>query len=235
MGCLIDRIPPKDMKTIVLYLNLLMKSYGRNKQKRTKGFTLVEIVAVVVVLSILGLFTFSFVEYAIKTYLIGSKERIIYHEAAYAIERITREVRDAIRVDIQNPGTDFSSIRIVRKAHRTGMDSDLTNIDFWRSGSTLIRTSDTASGKILGNRITRFRVDPENCSISGGYSCPAPHDPRGIITITLSITDQDIPLVDSPAKTATITTRVSPKNYSTTVNQYTGRYFNGDYEDVVKQ
>lgn len=212
-----------------------MKGHGEDKQKSTKGFTLIEIVAVVVVLSILGLFTFSFVEYAIKTYLIGSKERILYHEAVYAIERITREVRDAFRIDIQNPGTDSSTIRIVQKAHQTGMDSDLTNIDFWRSGSTLIRTSDMAGDKILGNRITRFRVDTENCSsISGGYSCSASSDPRGILTITLSITDQDIPVVDSSAKTMTITTKVSPKNYFSTTNQYVGRYFNGDYEDVIK-
>jgi hypothetical protein len=115
------------------------------------------------------------------------------------------------------------------------MDSDRTNIDFWRSGGNLIRTSGTASHKVLGNRITRFRVDPENCSsIFGGYSCSA-SDPSGIITITLSVTDQDIPLNDSSAKTVTLAAKVSPKNYSSNPNQYTGRYFNGDYEDVIQQ
>ena len=66
-----------------------------------KGFTLIEIVTVIVVLGILSVFTFSFIDNAVKTYMIGSKQRMLYQEASYIMERISRELRDAESVTIQ--------------------------------------------------------------------------------------------------------------------------------------
>ena len=65
-----------------------------------KGFTLIEIVTVIVVLGILSVFTFSFIDNAVKTYMIGSKQRMLYQEASYIMERITRELRDARSVSL---------------------------------------------------------------------------------------------------------------------------------------
>ncbi len=66
-----------------------------------KGFTLIEIIMVIVVLGILSVFTFSFIDNAVKTYTIGSKQRMLYQEASYIMERMTRELRDARSVSMR--------------------------------------------------------------------------------------------------------------------------------------
>jgi MSHA biogenesis protein MshO len=63
-----------------------------------KGFTIIELVTVIVVLSILGIFTFSFMDNAIRTYRLVKEQSPLYADGAYIMERITRELSDAITV-----------------------------------------------------------------------------------------------------------------------------------------
>jgi len=63
-----------------------------------KGFTLIELVMTVIVISILGAFTFSVIwEYS--SIYATTRKGFIYTEAAAVMERITRELRDAQNVD----------------------------------------------------------------------------------------------------------------------------------------
>jgi prepilin-type N-terminal cleavage/methylation domain-containing protein len=198
-----------------------------------KGFTLIEIVTVIVVLGILSVFTFSFIDNAVKTYVIGSKQRMLYQEASYILERTTRELRDAQVVYIVNPGTDNSILNLFTKAHGTTMDS-ATRVNFSRNivNNDLIRLS-TMSSRIVGSKTTRFRIDYESCT-AGPFVICSGADPRGIIQVTLSLTDPDIPVSDAASKTVTLTTKVSPKNYLPGTSQYAGRSFNGDYYDIIQ-
>src|SRR5512138_1588881 len=66
-----------------------------NLMENDRGFTFIEIVIVVVVLGVLSGFTFGFIKYIVQTYTTGSKQRMLYQEASYTMERITRELRDA--------------------------------------------------------------------------------------------------------------------------------------------
>jgi prepilin-type N-terminal cleavage/methylation domain-containing protein len=197
-----------------------------------KGFTLIEIVMVIVVLGILSVFTFSFIDNAVKTYAIGSRQRMLYQEASYILERITRELRDAQVIYIMNPGTDNSVLNLFTKAHGTTMDST-TQVIFSRNivNNDLIRLS--TMSRIVGSKATQFRIDYENC-VAGPFIVCSGVNPSGTINITLSLTDPDIPLSDASAKTVTITTKVSPKNYLPNSSRYAGRSFNGDYEDVIQ-
>jgi prepilin-type N-terminal cleavage/methylation domain-containing protein len=192
------------------------------------GFTLIEIVMVIVVLGILSVFTFSFIGNAINMYSIGSKQRMLYQEASYIMERITREVRDAQRIIISDDGTDHSTIDIRPKAHPTIMDTNL-RIIFQRNGTDL-RRNQSSGGQIIGSKVTGFRADLEYCPSNICSSA----DERGKITITLTLTDTSIPINDPVAQTVTLTTTVSPKNYIPSANPYAGRSFNGDYYDVVQ-
>jgi prepilin-type N-terminal cleavage/methylation domain-containing protein len=64
----------------------------------SKGFTLIELALTLIVLSILGTFTFSVVWQYSKIYA-DTRSGHVYGEAAAVMERLTRELRDAATVD----------------------------------------------------------------------------------------------------------------------------------------
>jgi len=145
----------KDTTSIALqaFLSKLVK--GNIKLFRSDGFTLIEALSIVVVLSILGLFTFSFIEYAIRTYLIGTTERMIYQDASYTMERMTRELRDMINPVSWSNGITYDALQF-SKRHGTPQDVR-TDITYWRDANTkvLYRQSGGVSQPI-GQNVTIF-------------------------------------------------------------------------------
>jgi hypothetical protein len=212
----------KSIKAVASRPPLLKLGWENFRLRGIKAFTLIETVAVIVVLSVLGLFTFFFVEYAIKTYLIGSKERMIYQEASYIMERITRELRDA---EVAQPQAGGRELRIRQKSHLTPMDNNISDISFTWVGLDLVRTSNNV-GRVMGTNVSGFTV-----TLLSGLSQCDDSTPNCYLAITLTLYDSSIPLAEVSAKTVTLRTTVSPKNLRT---GYTGRCFNGDYEDFIQ-
>jgi prepilin-type N-terminal cleavage/methylation domain-containing protein len=194
-----------------------------------KGFTLIEIVIVIVVLSILGVFTFSFLSSSAKTYQMMRDQRDLHQEAAYAMERISRELRDGTCISA------FSGTSIdLQKAHPTQM-SNSHNLRFAYSPDPLsanlyiLYRWDLINGqsKMMAKNAPQtfnqyFSYQPNNPAIT--------EDDTFIITVIATKNNQ----------TVTLSTTVCPKNYrsggpficSSGVNYY-GRSFNGDYHDII--
>lgn len=183
--------------------------------KNNKGFTLIEIITIVVVLAVLGVFTFSFINHATTTYVMGSRQRMLYQEASYIMERITRELRDAQTVSI---GTETLTIT---KAHVSGSMDTYTSITFFKdTNGNMLRRSGGVD-RIMGKNVEQFTPSPLGTCASS--DC--------VVAMVLKLTDSSIPIDDASARSVTLTTSVTPKNFN---YGYTGRCFNGDYEDVIQ-
>lgn len=176
-------------------------------ENNKKGFTMIELVTVIVVLSILGLFTFSFIEHASKTYLLGKGQSVLYLDGVYIMERITRELSDAMTITVPSSGaTSIDTLRF-NKVHPSAIE-----VTFTKSDRNLTR-----NGVVMGRNIKTF--DVTNSKPSGA--------PNETITIVLELEN----LNDASIPAFSITTKITPNNYP---GGYTGRSFNGDYYEVIQ-
>lgn len=169
--------------------------------------------SIVLILSVLGAFTFVFIEYSIKTYLLGTTERLIFQQASLIMERMTRELRDMVGPATWSDGTTYDTLQFT-KGHGTPQDAN-TDITYWRDANTnvLYRQSGGVSQPI-GHTVTLFEITRSSRS-----TC----DQSLSLRVTLSDGGQAFSLVS----------RVTPKNLG--IADYGNRCFNGDYEDIIQQ
>jgi prepilin-type N-terminal cleavage/methylation domain-containing protein len=208
-----------------------------------RGFTLIELILVIVISSIVSIFTFSFIYNSVQTYRLMRTQSQLHQEGSYALERISRELRDAsFGLD---SGSGISFIKPVRSALMDPNISDRnTFVRYYRSGKSLYRCSDASFGLVC---LFNPSSSPTNKPISANISTFAvlhntngecnPSDLPGCqddsFSITLGLTRD--------GQTFTIATTITPKNYcaegasaaSCSTQDYTNRSFNRDYRDVV--
>lgn len=176
-----------------------------------KGFTLIELVTVIVVLSILGIFTFRFIDNAVKTYRLVKEQNPLYADGAFIMERITRELSDAITVTTATS----SVLKFTTPRHPplplTAVRSE-TTVTYQLSDSNvrdLVRNN-----RIIGRNIKAFDV---STAIDGTI----------IVELQLdNLSDTSIPPL-------VLRTTVIPNNYDGG-NGSTGRSFNGDYYETIQ-
>ncbi len=169
-----------------------------------RAFTIIELVTVILVLSILGLFTFSFIDNAIKTFGLVKQQSPLYADGTYIMERITRELSDATGVTSPGAGASSSTLTLTR-AHPS------STVVFEQDGRILKR-----NGTVIGTNIQAF-----NTSRSATVD--------GTITIELtmnSMSDPSIPVY-------VLRTKVIPNNYPGDFG-VSNRFFNGDYYEAIQ-
>ncbi len=182
-----------------------------------KGFTLIELVTVIVVLSILGVFTFSFIDNAVKTYGLVKEQSPLYADGAYIMERITRELSDAKKVT--NPPLGSSSNALEFTKVHTGIDPS-TEVTFklgGSSGTDLLRSTLKYGNIMIGKNVTKFYVT------TGGTQYDS------TITIELKLNSP----VDPSIPPLELKTTVIPNNYESSYGE-TGRSFYGDYYETIQ-
>jgi len=192
-----------------------------------KGFTIIELVTVIVVLSILGIFTFSFMDNAIRTYRLVKEQSPLYADGACIMERITRELSDATVIsttDVPQYPSWSSVLKFNTPAHPYRSAKEVT---FKQSGRDLVRNENSGEFILVGSNINI----PADATDYGFRVTRNPPTGTGQETITVelkltSLSDPSIPPF-------VLRTTVIPNNYDSSYGE-TGRSFGGNYYETIQ-
>jgi prepilin-type N-terminal cleavage/methylation domain-containing protein len=205
-----------------------------NMKKESPGFTLVEIVITLIVLSVLGAFTFSYLFTGIQTHSATYGSQTLHEELSLVIERCVREVRDAVTAT-----TTGSTNVTLTKAHATTPDPRITVTYTQNTGSTILQRGDAGVG---------YATLSKDLASGPGFAMTY-DDNSG----TTSKWDDGLrftfALVTQNGIAVTRSTFVSPRNIRWTDpadptctpnctqnfdSHYKGRVYQGDYQDVIQ-
>jgi prepilin-type N-terminal cleavage/methylation domain-containing protein len=167
-------------------------------EPRSKGFTLIEIIIVIVILAIVSAISIKFLVDSMRIYTMTVNQKTLYDEGKFALERMCRDIRDAQTITIPTTGTSGSSITFVR-TNATVYDGALDTITFTVAAGTLTKSKIPAyagtATPALAEHVTGFTVTRGR---------PATND-LNQITLTLN-------LLLTSGENVTLQTRVYPKN-----------------------
>lgn len=159
---------------------------------RIRGFTLIEVIIVIVVLSIISSITLYFIGNSVKTYVVMVNQKNLLDEARLAMERMCRDIRDAR--GILSPASGASGNMITfQRSHATFGDLADEILSFRLNGTTLekVKTSPGITTSLASN-VSSFTV----LRGAGG-------DEEITLLLTLSL---------ATGENVTLGTKVYPKN-----------------------
>jgi prepilin-type N-terminal cleavage/methylation domain-containing protein len=134
----------------------------RSKNLDNRGYTLIEMVIVIVILGIIGAFTFQMIGAAVQAFKKSSARKDLYDQGRLALERMVRELRDGKEI------TDCSSSSITfKKAHPAQAADNIEEVKFELVGTNLKRVGDPNANEggpyeaVLASDVTSFSVGSE--------------------------------------------------------------------------
>ena len=80
----------------------------------SKGFTLIEIIIVIVVLSIVSAITIKFLTDSLRVYTMTVNQKTLFDEGKLALERMCRDIRDGRSISVPAAGASNSYITFTR-------------------------------------------------------------------------------------------------------------------------
>jgi len=133
----------------------------RSKYVNEKGFTLIEIVMVIVILGVIGAFTFQFVALGVQAFKKSRDRKDLYDQGRLALERMVRELRDTKEV------TDCSSDSITFRVAHPAAFGVVDEIKYQLNGTDLERVGDpsgTPLTAVLASNVTSFPIGAEGAT-----------------------------------------------------------------------
>jgi len=129
------------------------------------GFTLIEIIVVLVILGFLGAATFRFVLLGVEFFVSSREHKQLSDEGRLALERMVRELRTASQINSPSAGSTGSSVNFTKISYdyATGAPTDIT---FQQNGSSLERTGNSAATVVLASNVSSFQATYESSGIT---------------------------------------------------------------------
>jgi prepilin-type N-terminal cleavage/methylation domain-containing protein len=124
--------------------------------KSARGFTLIEIIVVIVILCIVSGITIKFLVDSLSIYTMTVNQKTLFDEGKLALERMCRDIRDANAIS----GTTASSITFVRN-NATAQDSAGETIIFQRNAvaNTLEKVKASPAATVtMADNVSTFAV-----------------------------------------------------------------------------
>ena len=181
----------------------------RTLEPLSKGFTLIEIVIVIVILSIISAITIKFLVDSLRIYTMTVNQKILFDEGKLALERMCRDIRDASSIARPSAGASDFVIRVTR-TNATAQDAAGEDLRFRLTGGTLVKdkefpvqwTTSTLAANVSAFTVTRGAAATNNAN-----------------EITLVLT---LSLAPASDENVTLQTKIYPKNLadSTTYKTY---------------
>lgn len=173
------------------FRKLLEPTNPRTLEPFSKGFTMIEIIIVIVILSIVSAISIKFLADSLRIYTMTVNQKTLLDEGKLALERMCRDIRNARTITTPAAGSSGNSITFTR-AHATAQDIANESITFRLTGSTLEKVK--ASPSVT----SAMAVNVSTFTITRG----ATNDEIKIV-ITLSL---------GTGENVTLQTKVYPKN-----------------------
>ncbi len=127
---------------------------------KNNGFTIIELIITIVILGIIGVFTFQFITSGIESYITVSAGEDVARETRLALERMAREVRAAtngVSDPIILPLAGASDNKISFNRTPTATDNS-TQVTFQVASGTLQRKRDNNTPEPLASNVSSFTV-----------------------------------------------------------------------------
>lgn len=125
-----------------------------------RGFTLIEIIIVIVILSIVSAITIKFLTDGLRIYTMTVNQKTLFDEGKLVLERMCRDIRDAQNITVPAAGASNTLITFIRN-NTTAQDGASESITFQRNAgnSTLekVKTSPAATSRMADN-VNTFTV-----------------------------------------------------------------------------
>jgi len=171
----------------------------------SKGFTLIEIIIVIVILSIVSAITIKFLVDSLQIYTMAVNQKTLFDEGKLALERICRDLRDARTLTTPGAGASGSILRFTRE-NNTAQDSAGEDIRFILSGTTIQKRKSVPSVLLinLASDVSTFTVTRGAAATNNANEIT--------ILLTLSL---------ASGENLTLQTKVYPKNLPTSTTYKT--------------
>lgn len=172
-----------------------------------------ELTMTMVILSVMVIFTLTFIHQAVQTYMAVNERTRGYEEVKFAMERMVREIREASSITYPPPGTANAS-RVTVNISRPS--SIVETVDFRLSDRNIIRNDDQHP---VAGHVSNFTVQRTE-------DADSKYGPNKL-TLWITFTTDD-------GQTITTYMHVVPKNISAGAS-YPKKRFRKDWWEIVKR